>query len=127
MRKAGKSRATILVVDDDFPVRLMIRTTLAGAGYRVLDAGNARDAAFLMRSHRGSIDALIVDIVMPGMSGLDFGNQVGLTHPGSEILYISGFHGSVAVESICRKAPENILPKPFTGAELLSRVKEMVR
>ncbi len=127
MRKEGKSGATILVVDDEFPVRLMIRTTLAGAGYRVLDAGNARDAGFLMKAHRGAIDALIVDIVMPGVSGLDFASQVFTTHPESRILYISGFHGSVAVESIRRRSPANLLTKPFTGAQLLARVRELVR
>jgi DNA-binding response OmpR family regulator len=79
-----------------------------------------------MLSYSGIIPLVIVDIMMPGVNGLDFANQLSIERPQSEILYISGFTGSIAVESIALRKPQSVLPKPFTGQQLVARVQQLL-
>jgi DNA-binding NarL/FixJ family response regulator len=69
----------------------------------------------------------VVEIKMPGINGLDLANQIGIERPSTEVLYISDLDRSVAVESIARKKPEAMLPRPFTAGQLLTRVRELSR
>ena len=116
----------ILIVEDQAQLRRLIRTVLTRAGYATLEASRVTAAEEVIRSFSGKIRLAILDIVMPGGSGLDFANQLDIEFPGTKILYISGFVQSVAVESIGRRQPAAILLKPFTGAQLLARVQLML-
>jgi two-component system cell cycle sensor histidine kinase/response regulator CckA len=115
----------ILIVDDRADVRRFIRTTLVKAGYVALEASTTTQASSIMGSYAGEVQLVILDIVIPGGSGLDFANQLDVDRPGTKILYISGFVDSVAVESISRRQPDAILSKPFTGSQLLARVRDL--
>jgi DNA-binding response OmpR family regulator len=116
----------IVIVEDEAPIRRLIRNALLKAGYFTLEAGDAARAEGVMRSYTGKIQLVILDIVMPGGGGLDFANQLDVEFPGILILYISGFVESVAVESISRRKPELILTKPFTGSQLVARVRDLL-
>jgi hypothetical protein len=63
---------------------------------------------------------------LPGVSGLDFANDVNLEHSGQKVLYISGFVGSVFVDGILHCDRAVLLAKPFTPAQLVSRVRELI-
>jgi DNA-binding NtrC family response regulator len=68
----------------------------------------------------------IIDMVMPGMSGLDLAAELDRLRPGMKILYTSGHVSSVAMESIAQRSPDRVLFKPFDGNELLDRVIQLV-
>lgn len=114
----------ILIVEDEIAIRRFIRTALTAAGYITVEAANTAQAAEVVRSYPGKIQLAILDIVMPGGSGMDFANQLHISTPETRVLYISGFADSIAFESIGREHPAGVLPKPFTVTALLARVRE---
>jgi len=122
----GKSRRTILVVEDDDQVRNIINTALAGAHYSVLEARGGLDGMSVMLRYDGEIALAVVDIRLPGINGLDLANQIAIERPSTEVLYISDLTKSVAVESISKRKPEAMLAKPFTASELLDRVRQVL-
>jgi two-component system response regulator FlrC len=73
-----------------------------------------------------SVDLVIVDMVMPGLSGLDVAAEMERLRPGMNILYISGHASSVAMESIGRRSPERVLIKPFDAGDLIDRVTRLL-
>ena len=118
----ANSRDVILLVEHEVSVRKYIRMALADNGYTVLEAPGGLEAMAVMLRYEGQIALAIVEIIMPGVSGLDFANQLQIDRPKTEILYISASADSVAVDSILRRKPESMLAWPFTGDELVERV-----
>lgn len=121
-----ETKSPILVVDDEDQVRKFIKTALSCGGYDVLEASGGLEALATLLSYPGKIPLAIVDIVMPGVSGLDFANQVHMDRPETRVLYISGFTDSIAVDSITRRQPAAMLNKPFTARALLRRVRQLL-
>ena len=121
---SSAEREVVLVVEDEPAIRRMIDKALSGGGYTVLQASNGLDAETLIEAHT-NIRLVILDIVMPGGNGLDFANYLHTQRPGTEILYISGFADSIAVDSIARRKPMAMLTKPFTPSQLLDRVRKL--
>ena len=117
-------RPTILLAEDDPQVRHMIRAVLLRNGFEVVEAGNGMQALALSRSHPADIDLAVIDVMMPGMGGLDLAVALDPQRPSMKVLYISGNTSTVAVESLASGAPELLLRKPFTPDELLQRVRE---
>ena len=123
---ATTSPMTILIVEDQNALRRLLALSLAGQGFTVLEAGSAVDGLAAFHRHREAIALAIIDMIMPGMSGLDLAAEMERELPGMRILYISGYGSSVAMESIGRRAPEHVLLKPFTGAEIAGRVRKLL-
>jgi two-component system, cell cycle sensor histidine kinase and response regulator CckA len=120
------SRRTILVVEDEPQVRRMIRLVLRAEGFNVIEAGNAAQAIELSRCHAAPIDLAVIDVVMPGMCGLDLASWFDPERPGMKVLYISGMASTVAVESLATGAPALLLRKPFSRTQLLERVGQLL-
>src|SRR5438093_9708093 len=120
-------RPAILVVEDQAPIRTQIRRALERDGFSVVEANNVTEGLTIFHSNHESISLAIIDIVMPGISGLDMASELNREHPGVQILYISGYVGSVAMEVITRSSPEAVLAKPFTMDALIERVRSMLR
>jgi DNA-binding response OmpR family regulator len=123
---ATHSRPTILIVEDEARIRKLVRTALSKAGYAVLEAAGGPEALAIIRSFDADIPLAILDIMMPGINGLDLANQLGVERPATQILYISGLEDSVAVETITRAAPQAMLAKPFTPRQLIDRVESLL-
>ena len=117
---------TILVVDDDPLVSGFIGSTLREMGLTVLTADRMDAALTTILRHRDEIDLAIVDMVMPGGSGLDLAAEMGRQWDKMQVLYVSGHHDSVAMEAIARRSPENVLLKPFSDQELATRVVQLL-
>ena len=94
-------------------------------GLKVLDAGDAKQGLALLTQH-DEIRAAIIDMVLPGMSGLDLAAEMGRCHPGIDILYISGYVGSIAIQAIADRNRDAVLLKPFTEQRLVARVRSML-
>ena len=108
---------TVLVVDDQDVVRDVIRLTLEGAGYTVLDAASPNDALALVRDN-GPIDLLVTDVVMPEMDAFELADRVVSELPGIRVLYTSGYTDAGA------EGP--FIQKPFTPAELVEKVSTVL-
>jgi CheY-like chemotaxis protein len=116
----------VLVVEDQEPVRRLIVQFLSGHGIQTFDASNAGQGLSIVHQRAGRIDLAILDMVMPGVSGLDLATDLIREYPCIKILYTSGYVDSVAMSVIARRSPEAVLLKPFTEQVLLERVHQLL-
>jgi PAS domain S-box-containing protein len=117
---------TVLLVEDEPSLRILLGTILNQQGYRVLQAENGEAALKIASLHAEDIDLLITDIIMPGMRGWELAKQVSSLRPRVSVLYISG-HTDVRTTDIeCPVSPEELLSKPFKPDALLRRVGEIL-
>lgn len=112
----------ILVVEDDESLRRAIIRMLESAGFATVGTGTAERGLALVREHKGEFALVVIDMMMPGITGLDLGSELSREFPASNILYISGYVGSIAAEVIARRSPDRVLLKPFQRQDLLDRV-----
>jgi CheY-like chemotaxis protein len=114
---------TLLLVEDDVNVRDLVADFLTSAGYQVMQGGDADEAEAACRSVNGRIDLLVSDVVLPGLDGPGLVERLRSSVPGLKALLISGYPG----DAIVRPGPESgttFLPKPFSRAVLLGKVRE---
>jgi len=118
---------TILVVEDDGPLRELAVQMLQDAGYQVIEATNAEYALDLMKASKPRIDLLLTDVIMPGNSGVELLEQAKAFYPNLRSLFISGYPGDlVALRG--KLVPEAaFLEKPFTRRSLLGKVRAALR
>ncbi len=118
---------TVLLVEDEDAVRLFSARALRNKGYSVLEARSGDAALEMMSAHKGEIDLLITDVVMPRMDGPTLIREVRIQRPDMKVIFISGY----AEESVRRKLDENadihFLPQPFSLKQLAGKVKEVMR
>jgi DNA-binding response OmpR family regulator len=118
-----EARRTILLVEDDRSIRTFTTRVLRRAGFRVVtaDSGDAALAAFAR--YRGQVDLLLTDVLMPGMSGAELAERIRVDRPELPVLFVSGFPADLATGE--RLVPQGgaLLAKPFTGVELVERVR----
>jgi CheY-like chemotaxis protein len=117
---------TILVVEDDDAVRRMTRTFLEINGYRVVEARNAADAIQLMECHKGSIEMVLTDVVMPGMKGGELAERLEQMCPGLKVLYMSAYTEDAAISSGILGPGSAFIEKPFNADELTCKVREVL-
>ena len=113
---------TILVVEDQDDVRKLIVQILRAHGYRVLEAADGYQALDEAAHHPEVLDLMIADVVMPGMPGPELARRLVSVHPGTRVLFTSGY-------SETRKGLESSVPylaKPFTPAGLVGKVREVL-
>ncbi|MET0388235.1 MAG: response regulator [Polyangiales bacterium] len=122
----AKREATILVVEDDIRIRALIVTTLAEAGYSVLDAANVDNALDVERTHRGPIDVLCTDIVMPGRPARELIAELRARRPNIGVLICSGYSADEQIARGIQSGETKQLDKPFTRAALLTAIRTVL-
>lgn len=117
---------TILLVEDEEPVRSLVRSVLEAGGYVVLEARHGEDALVVAEMHKGPIQLLVTDVVMPEMSGPELAEHLAPFHREMKVLYMSGYtEGSIQHHGLL--APVTAyLPKPFTPETLARKVREVL-
>lgn len=113
----------ILVVDDDHSVRLMLTRLLQTQGYRISAAPNVREARALVADN--AFDLAVLDIVMPGESGLEFAAKLRETHS-LPIVLISGYSTEDPVSFAADHRDVTFVPKPFSPDDLLGLIANML-
>jgi len=116
---AETKRASVLVIDDDPDVRQFIVTTLEDQGYRVREAADG--AHGLKEAAREKPDLVILDFIMPGLSGAEVANRLLAKREDQAILFVSGYSETEAVRRVAPHAP--LLSKPFRAEALDKAVK----
>ena len=114
--------ATILIIDDEEPIRALLRTTLEAAGHEVVEAANGRQGLELYR-HRPT-DLVITDIVMPELNGLDMLLELTRHFLHAKVIAISGAGGDKNVLDVAKLlGARRTLLKPFGMPRLLDAVR----
>jgi PAS domain S-box-containing protein len=123
---AERATGTILVVEDESGVREATRRILASAGYDVLESARADEALALVRDTGTSLDLVLTDMVMPGMSGLELARLLRDARPGLRVIYMTGYSEELLDGRV--GAPEDtVIYKPFTRQPLLAAVATALR
>jgi CheY-like chemotaxis protein len=124
---AEPGSGVILLVEDQEPVREMLKKALTIRGYTVLEAAGGEEALGLAGQHRGLVDLLITDVVMPVMSGRELAERLTAERPGMKVLFISGFADRAVVHHGMLSPGINYLQKPFPLSELARKVQEILK
>jgi PAS domain S-box-containing protein len=123
--RVSKDSITVLVVDDERRMRRLASRILSELGYRVLEAGNAADAARLLEKD-DSVALLFTDVVMPGeIDGRTLGQWARLQRPGLKVLLTSGFPQQPATEDTPGGEPLPFLKKPYSREQLQEAVETL--
>ena len=117
----------VLVVEDDPGLRMVIREFLNSQGYTVWEADSGPAALGLMGQSGYHPDALITDIMMPGMSGRELADDLTARYQQLKVLYISGYTHDGALQTRVLKEEEAFLQKPFALTELGKKLREIIR
>ena len=121
----SRGHETILLVEDNEPLRDVIRETLEGNGYTVLPASNGEEAlALTCAPAAGPVDLLLTDVVMPKLGGGGLTKRLAVSRPEIRVLYMSGYtNGAISQHGVLGDGVM-LLEKPFTGDRLLGAVRE---
>jgi two-component system, cell cycle sensor histidine kinase and response regulator CckA len=123
---AAKGAGTILVVEDNAPLRSLTGRMLRDLGYAVLLASGPDEAMIVSDRHDGPIDLLLTDVVMPGMSGRALANGLTRMRPAMKVLFASGYADEELGRHGVLDSGIALLPKPFTPITLGNKVREVL-
>ncbi|HKW95716.1 MAG TPA: response regulator, partial [Methylomirabilota bacterium] len=121
---APLGKGTILLVEDETEVRRLARQVMETAGYTVLEAHEGNEALALCQRNETSIDLLLTDVIMPGMSGRELADRLTTMRPTMKVLFVSGYTDDRLGRHGVLEPGVEFLAKPFSPAELLERIHE---
>jgi len=120
----SKPLGTILIVDNDPVLRMLLNKYLTLVGYRVLEGRTGRGALKLLERYPEPIDLLLTDVMMHGMSGFELADAFVDVHPRAKVLYMSGHVYDVgAVGDAFQRDPDAFMVKPFWAEQLLQKLQ----
>jgi PAS domain S-box-containing protein len=123
---AIRRTGSILLVEDQAAIRMLLEDVLTEAGHQVLASPDGRGALELAREYTGVVDLLITDVVMPEMSGPDLASQMALLRPSVIVLYMSGYTDHAMLHRGAIEQGAAFLQKPFLPDSLLSKIDELL-
>jgi len=117
--------ATVLLAEDDPPLRALVARALRGANLTVLEAGSGDEALALARAHAGEIDLLLTDGVMSGLSGPALAGVLASERPRCAVMVVTGFPSDPEVAAFAA-AGGKVMQKPFRASALLETVRALL-
>jgi two-component system, cell cycle sensor histidine kinase and response regulator CckA len=124
-RENGRTRGTILLVDDDADVLEIAQEMLERLGFDVHAASQGRIALEWIRSHKGPVAAALLDLAMPDMTGDELARELQRIRPSTPILIMSGFREEIARGRLPGEIRVTFLPKPFTREQLVQTLHDL--
>jgi CheY-like chemotaxis protein len=122
--RSTQGSESVLIVEDDPQVREVTTRSLRSAGYAVLVARDGVEALDLLAKHHLRLDLLVTDVIMPNLDGRQLADAVRKQWPGLRVLFVSGHAHELLDHRGVLAAGVDLLPKPYTPASLLARVRE---
>ena len=121
-----RGAGTVLVVEDDEQLRRLTHRALDAQGYTVLVADRGGTALDIARRHKGEIDLLLTDVIMPDTNGRKLAETIRAARPGMRVLYMSGYpDGAIASHGMLEPGVA-YLAKPFTTEAITRKVREVL-
>jgi two-component system cell cycle sensor histidine kinase/response regulator CckA len=114
----------ILVVEDEAGVRELACEFLKMSGYEVLEAKDGFEALEIVARHAGVLHLLLIDMVMPKMSGRELASRLRVRLPGVKVLFMSGYSEFTSGEQMPSAVP--LLQKPFSISSLVEKIREVL-
>jgi CheY-like chemotaxis protein len=123
--EAGAPLQTVLVVEDEVLVRLVIADYLRECGYRVHEAVSAEEAILILQAPEVSIDVVFSDVEMPGnMDGFGLARWVRSNMPKTQVILTSGVERSADIAAtLCEAGP--LLKKPYPSRDVVDRIRQL--
>ncbi|WP_164101535.1 hybrid sensor histidine kinase/response regulator [Candidatus Laterigemmans baculatus] len=118
-----RGNETVLLVEDESPVRDLASRILRGCGYRVLEASHGEEALAIANDFPGVLQLLISDVVMPHLGGRALAEQLSASRPDCKILFLSGYTDDAVIRHGVLQDAFAFLQKPFTPASLAQKVR----
>lgn len=115
---------TILLVEDDLPILKLARKILRGLGYNVLAAGSPDEALALAEEHKGEIDLLVTDVIMPKMNGSELAQRLQALYPGLGCVFMSGYTANVIAHHGVLDEGVHFIQKPFYKKDMAKIVRK---
>ena len=122
--EATQHTGTILVVEDEDPVRELIARILRREGFEVIDVPSGAEGLDICAARTGEIDLLLTDVVMPEMSGPQLRDLAYPIRPEMKVLFMSGYTDELIAKRGVLAVGDSLLNKPFHSEQLLARVRE---
>jgi PAS domain S-box-containing protein len=123
---APSGAGTVLLVEDEPPLRAILRRSLETAGYAVLEAASGDAALAVSRSHPTAIHVLLTDVVMPGMNGIVLSRTMADERPRTRVLFMSGHAADTFARHGFDPVSARFLQKPFSTETLFRELREML-
>jgi PAS domain S-box-containing protein len=117
---------TILLVEDEVNLRRLACQFLETQGYKVLEAADGAAAVQICAAHKGGIDLLLTDVIMPGMNGRELARRIVSLRPPVKVLYMSGYTENTISHNGTLDPGVNLLQKPFNLQSLKEKVREVL-
>jgi PAS domain S-box-containing protein len=115
---------TILIAEDDEPVRKLTKETLERAGYKVIDAVDGDDAMEKFMEHKDEIQLLLLDVIMPKRNGREVYDEIRKIRPEVRVIFVSGYPADfIATKGIIEEGL-NYIAKPLPPNQLLKKIRE---
>ena len=123
MAEAGE---TVLVIDDEPSIRMLIKDVLEDVGYETIEAADGAAGLAILQSN-ARVDLLITDVGLPnGMNGRQLADAARITRPGLKVLFITGYAENAVIGSGRLEPGMEIVTKPFVIAALGNKVRQMI-
>ena len=122
-----KGAGTVLLIDDEQPIRDFVRDMLTRFGYRVMTARSAERGLALYESLWESIDVVILDLIMPGMSGKDCYKELLGINPRASVILASGHHLDETARTAMGAAGVDLITKPYDIQTMLTAIRKVMR
>jgi PAS domain S-box-containing protein len=123
---SARGSETVLVVEDQDPVRHLMTIELKEHGYHVLQAASGLDAYLLAQGHQGPIHLLLTDVVMPHMTGKELADRLRPLRKEMKVLYMSGYAPDVLTGRGMMEPGGSYIAKPFAREALAAKVRELL-
>lgn len=117
---------TILIIDDEAPVREVAADILGEHGYSVVVAASGQEGVDLLRKHLRTVGVVLLDMKMPGMNGEETYQALGQIQPDIKVIFTSGYSESAVAALISRSEQLAFLPKPYTAPSLIKQISQML-
>jgi two-component system cell cycle sensor histidine kinase/response regulator CckA len=124
--KTPHGQETILLIEDEEPLRKLVRHMLESCGYTVLEASHPKEGLTLCQSHAGQIHLLLTDVIMPGMNGRALSRQVLQLRPQIKVIFMSGYTEQIIAADGVLEPGMAFIQKPYTTETLSCKVREVL-